>query len=163
MNQTYKYFGISIISFILAIFIFKSCEKPVSKEYLHTLNVDSIVNHTRNEEREIALLNKIAKSQIDTIYKDRHHYHTIRRDSLIPCETKLILCDTIVVHDSIHDVTQDLIIAKQDSVINDWHKIHSSDSCEVVGLKKEVKRQKWQKRGIIAVWILREELGVVIK
>lgn len=108
------------IIILICILLFRECGKQSPTH--HAPNIDSIVNRVRTEEREIAMLNKISQSQTDTIYKDRHHYHTVRRDSLIPCETKLILCDTIVVHDSIHDITQDLIIAKQDSVIQDWLK-----------------------------------------
>lgn len=147
------------IIILICIILFRECGKqpPV----YHAPNIDSIINHVRTEEREIASLNKISTTQAGVIYIDRHHYHTVRHDSLIPCETKLMLCDTIIIHDSIHDVTQDLIIAKQDSVINDWHKIHSSDSCEVMGLKKEVNRQKWQKRGIITAWIVREGIGLI--
>lgn len=107
---------------------------------------DSIDLHRIKIENELLILKSLAKTQSDTIYTDRHHYHEVRRDSLIPCETKLILCDTIIVHDSIHDNTQDLIIVKQDSVIKDLKITRGIDSATIVGLVRRVKRERNKKR-----------------
>lgn len=134
-----------IILIVIAFFLGRSCGQ-VDGQAHNRVNVDSIVKSIRKQEKVIAVLEKKSNIQHDTIYKEHHHYHVIRRDSLIPCETKLVVCDTILVHDSIHDTTQDLIIAKQDTVIKEWNLVHAQDSATIGGLKKEnkkLRRQMW--------------------
>lgn len=158
MNRKYFLYFFIAVTFIIVFFLGRSCSGSPK-----IVKTNAEVKTVLKEERVIAKMKETAFIQHDTILKERHHYHTIRRDSLIPCETKLVICDTILVHDSIHDITQDLIIARQDIVIVEWHVIHSQDSTSILSLKKEVRKQKWQKRVIIALWVLREGVGLINK
>jgi hypothetical protein len=146
-----------ILATVIVVLLWKSCNHVAPPNY--RINVDSILNSITAEEVEIATLKDLASGQTDTIYKERHHYHTIRKDSLITCEDKLVICDTIIIHDSIHDITQDLIIAKQDTVIQKWHLVHSVDSASIAMLSKENRRLKRKNRWLSVLNVVQAGLN----
>ena len=116
------------------------------------------------------------KAKIDSLstyitveYLDRVEYRTrfktVRHDSLIPCETKLLTCDTLILKDDslINDLlVKDTVNTRFNMYLVNRIKTDSivlSDTCKYFG--KEIKKQKWIKRLIIAAWIGREAVGVV--
>ena len=78
-----------------------------------------------------------------------------------PCYTEIVpfiqACDTVIKADSvlIGDLKK---VIELDSIILVKTINNKNDTIKL--LTKEVKKQKWQKRGILALWILREGLGV---
>lgn len=140
MKQIHKY--IAIIILLIIVFFFGWCSR--NPEPIQT-DTKQLVKKAQKKEAKI---NKEVTQAIvihDTIVKIRHHYHEVRRDSLIPCETKLVICDTLIMRDSILDARKDTIITDLRGLVGTWKEVHSSDSITIVGLKKEVKRQKIQK------------------
>lgn len=97
--------------------------------------------------------------------KYRTKFNTIRHDSLIPCETKLLVCDTLILKDDslINDLlVKDTVNTRFNMYLVNRIKTDSivlSDTCKY--FNKEIKKQKWIKRLIIAAWIGREAVGVV--
>jgi hypothetical protein len=127
-------FGILTAALVVVIGI-KSCDKPI---YVPTKEV------VKAHVQEAKIKTELAKAIVlhDTILKWRIKYKKIRYDSLIPCEIKLITCDTIILKDSTLIAAQDSIIDHYSALVSDWKHIHSSDSTSIIGLNKEVKKQK---------------------
>lgn len=104
--------------------------------------------------------------------KVRHHWHTIKHDSLIPVPVLVQVCDSALAADSVHSAMQHLVILSQDGEIKNLREViridstnhrQEVDSLKQVnkGLKKEVRRQKLQKIGILTIWAIREGVGVL--
>lgn len=141
MKTTLYTIVIIILTAVACCLILRSCVKPVSKENLHTETKLVLAKESKIHARE-----KKAKIIHDTVTKWRTRYKAVRYDSLIPCETKLVICDTIVIKDSLLISKLEGIQLTQDSVIKDWHTIHANDSTALRRANKEVKKQKKQKQ-----------------
>jgi len=69
-------------------------------------------------------------------------WRTIRHDSLIPCEDKLVIFDTILSVDSllISDLKHEISIS--DTIISNYQKVVYNDSIMIIGLNKSIRKQK---------------------
>lgn len=103
--------------------------------------------------------------------KVRHHWHTIKHDSLIPVPVLVQVCDSALAADSVHSAIQELVILNQDGEIKHLREVIRIDSTNSAykvdslitankGLKKEVRKQKIQKWLIGAAWLVREGVGL---
>lgn len=93
----------------------------------------------------------------------RKKWQQARHDSIIPCEELLVYCDTLILKDDslINDLlVKDTVNTRFNMYLVNRIKTDSivlSDTCKYFG--KEIKKQKWIKRLIIAAWIGREAVG----
>lgn len=135
-NQILKYFPYLVI-IILVIVLFRNCG-----ETEHIVNISPIKKEIIKEKK--------AKDSIHekVIYKDSIRtkivvkWKVIRHDSLIPCETKLVICDTLIEQDSglisslkAEILVDNLIIHNQDTIIK-------NDSIALKKANRKLKRQK---------------------
>lgn len=136
-DRLYKLFilGCLIVLALIISDMFKSCKKE-------QININPIKETIKED-----LKRKDSVKEI-IVYRDSvrkvvvHHWHTIRKDSLIPCETKLIVCDTLIKVDSllITDLKHEINIG--DSIIKNYQKVVLIDSNTIVGLKKDLRKQR---------------------
>lgn len=95
----------------------------------------------------------------------RKKWQQARHDSIIPCEELLVYCDTLILKDDslINDLlVKDTVNTRFNMYLVNRIKTDSivlSDTCKYFG--KEIKKQKWIKRLIIAAWGAREVIGVI--
>lgn len=90
---------------------------------------------------------------IKTIYQERivTKWRDIRHDSLIPCETKLLVADTVIWADS-------SLIFAQKVLINVQGEIIAGQDTVITGLKKQVKKERNKKR----LWMVLMGVAVVV-
>jgi hypothetical protein len=121
---------------IIICFIPRTCEK---EGYGKTPNaIKDTINHVKKQ----ADSNKVV-----VVYKDsiRTRYVTkwkeIRHDSLIPCETKLVHCDTLLLADSslIYSLKQAVFL--DSIIIGNYQKLSIQDSTKIARLERVVKRR----------------------
>lgn len=150
-GYTKDFIFLIIIAFLLFTQI-RHCSKPIPTTPLKDLVKKQI--QKKDSVQKIIIYRDSIRTKI--IIK----YRQIRHDSITPCEEKLVICDTVLVKDSaliseykelkrvdssiIH--TQGLIIRRDSVVLNDTCKYY----------RKKIRRLKWEKRGILAMWIVRE-------
>lgn len=90
-------------------------------------------------ERIVLLKSKAEKQKDTVIYRERVRtkyvvmWKEVRRDSLIPCETKLLVADTVILIDS-------SLIAAQKILINELDEIVKGQDTIVKSLTKQVKQ-----------------------
>ena len=100
----------------------------------------------KQQVKELMVLGDSVKK--DIVYRDsiRTIYITkwkpIRHDSLIPCETKLLVCDTILLADSALISEYKTKAMFDSSIISHQASIIANDSVKLSKLAKELKRQK---------------------
>lgn len=139
---------------VLTFFLGKSCasKPPVLPDKTENLKKEKV------QEKKI---------RAEVVRKDSivHHWHTVyqkeRYDSIIPCPEKLVVADTVIFQDSslIYSLKRDL--SKLDTIIAIQEIIAKNDSISIVGLKKEIKRQKKQKWLIGGLVVLFGGIAVV--
>jgi len=126
-------FYIAII--ILIIIFWKGCGSPSQVTNSTSFDLkhysDSLAADARRQEHERDILLGIINGKTDTLKKVIHHWHTSRHDSLIPCETKLLICDTLVLNDSILQAEKDTVIAKDTRLLKQYKKVRTADSTNI--------------------------------
>ncbi len=153
MLQLLKTYLPYLLVIIVTVIILKSCQSDTVVYSKPTVIYKKIIKWEKQVDSTKAQVKKddsvhtklIIKWRIkaaDTIYK--------------VCDSLIIVCNDIITVDSTEINSLKHINNLQDSIITDQKVSHYNDSLEIKGLKKEIKRQKWQKRGVIAAWTLRE-------
>jgi hypothetical protein len=154
-----------IASYALAMFLaaiillicFHDCSRNVNGKKTET---DSIKFQVKKDKvkadsvRTIIVYRDSIRTKIITKWKE------VRHDSLIPCETKLLVCDTVIKVDStlISELKEgrridSAIIYNQDLVIR-------ADSFAFCELRKDLKREKRKKRLIAVLAVIAAGLAV---
>jgi hypothetical protein len=86
----------------------------------------------------------------------------IKNNPQLPCDSVIPvvinLCDSIIKQDSSTIVSLKEVIKQDSSLFVDYQEQHRNDSTEIANLKKEVKKQKRQKNGIIALFATYESV-----
>jgi len=138
---------ISIIAFLLAL---RSCEQPKQAK----TDTSQLRQFIATNKAKLTVLKPIIiyKDSIRTKYVTK--WKEVRHDSLIPCPEKLAIADTVIYRDSSLISSLKLLCKIDSSIIADQSKVIVSDSITIKGLKKEVKKQKRQKRILAAIAIL---------
>lgn len=149
-----RYKDIAILALVICLLILATCKRKVIVTGISPIKADV---------SKQAELKQVVKKEKEIVKVDVIRYRYIKTLRL-PCDslyTEVVsICDTIIIHDSILIASQDAVI-KQDSVVEkDMVKLYSDT---LKGLRTQVKRLKWQKRGIIALWIAREGVGIASK
>jgi len=131
MKQIYKYIGLSFLTVLVVVFFMRKC----SNSEIPNLN-------NPLKERVVYLKADQKKLKDSIVYKEvvRTKYlvmwKEVRHDSLIPCETKLLVCDTIIRADSAVIVAQALVIKKSDVIIATQDSVIKMDSIALKSNKK---------------------------
>jgi hypothetical protein len=159
---------------LVCLLIFRECDKPAPLTPAPKINVDSLKKEIRNQVEERNSLLKLAQVQDSTRVKYVTKWRSVRtiiHDTVIHQDSVIKLvqtCDSVIAYDSLQISTLRAANQKADTVIMNYQKVVHADSltakhlCDSIsGLRKEVRKQKWQKRGIIAAWILREVAGII--
>lgn len=163
-----RFYQITIIILVCLVLLlgFKSCDQKTSYIIPDTSTLKKRILKVHREairaERKAAISHTIA-------VKGRDRWHKVKdriivKDSLIRRDSVVYLaqeCDTAISKYSIALADKDTVILKYKNLNLLKDSLHAADSTAIRELKREVRRQKWQKRGIIAAWILREGAGVV--
>ena len=132
------------IPFLIAIIIlllFKQCQ-PDNEGKFNENKIDSL-------KQRIDALNGTQKQLKDTViykekivYKYRDRYHETRHDSLMPCEEKLIICDTLIQADSSLIKSLKDVIIIDSCIISTQSIVIKTDSVLIKQQKKQLRKQK---------------------
>ena len=133
---------IGVLSAVICLLLFNKCgsPEPVKNDYNHT--VDSLKNKITDLEAIQSELKDTVFYKEKIVYRWRDRYHETRHDSLIPCEEKLVICDTLIQADSSLIASQKAVIKIDSTIIGEQAKVIKIDSIEIKRLNKEVKKQK---------------------
>lgn len=157
-NKTWIYGILTAALFLLTVVVLvRSCERP-----------DSIVVETDHIKTAIAKIQAKKDSvkpiiQIQTVevVKYRERWHRLKDTIYIPsgCDTvfKTIVsaCDSVIQKDSILISSLQFQARLDSSIISDQGKIIRADSLTILGLNKEVRKQKRHKRiALIAAGVI---------
>lgn len=164
MKKFYDKYSLLIILLLFVgcvFFAFKNCGgeiKPVSP-VIPKLKADL------KKEAE-AKKEAIPTVSINTVYITKWKEVKIYAGKM-PCDTALEyvihFCDTIVQKDTLAINALKKVILAQDTVIKDFQVLVHNDSIQIKDLSKKLRRQKLKTKGIIALWLVREAVGVGAK
>ena len=150
MKQSTKYL-LLIIAVMLIIIMVQFCSQKGSVVIPNNSNLKlSIATNKAKAEKLKPII--IIKDSIRTKYVTK--WKEVRHDSLIPCPEKLAVADTVIYQDSSLIYSLKLLCKIDSNIIAEQSKVISADSITIKGLKKEVKKQKRQKRILAAIAIL---------
>lgn len=150
--KKYYYLPFILVLIIFAL-IYKQCNNkvitPIPNNKELKKNIDSILS-------EIAILKPLERSadSVRTIIKWK--YKTLH--DTIPCEIKLVYCDSVVYRDSISISYKDSIIVKYDSLFPKYQLLAKIDSITIDSLTRS--RKKFWK-GFKIGFVLGNITGVV--
>lgn len=145
-NRNYYLLGGIILTMVI-LFTVSKCNRGQSVPQFH------IETKVRDSIRTVIEY----KDSIRTKYI--HHWHTIRYDSLIPCETLVLFCDTIIRIDSseIASLKAELV---QDSIIEaQLYENIRKDTTVIRKLNKSLKRQKFITKVAFATGVIAGSVG----
>ena len=128
----------AITATVIILLCFKSCgtEKPI---------ID-LTDTLKKQVRELRAKSDSVKTEI--VYRDSirtkivYKYREIRHDSLIPCETKLLVCDTLLLADSALIFEYKTKAMFDSSIISHQGAIISMDSSRIAQLNKALSKSK---------------------
>ena len=124
---------------VIVLVCWKGCGNPVVKESLTTPIKAKVATYKQDQKKlkDSIVYRDVIRTKYLVMWKE------VRHDSIIPCETKLLVCDTLILQDSalissLRAVikTDSLIILSQDSIIR-------IDSIALRSNKKFWKGFKW--------------------
>lgn len=120
------------VSFTVGALLFSKCDdkqaKPntiIQKQLIERQRIDTVI---------------IRKDSIRTKYVTR--YRTIRHDSIIPCEIKLALCDTVIRVDSSLIASLKQEIKLDSAILQNYATITKQDSVIIAKLERKLRRSK---------------------
>ena len=156
-NFFIKFLLFACVLLVACIFMFKGCDDDVT--YTNNDN-DSlklvIANQNIIKDSLLAEVKKKDTIRVEVIKK----YRILKHDTIFAniCAPIIQLCDSIILVDSSLIVDLKHVIKVDSVIIGNYKKVTHNDSLSIVGLNKEVKKQKRQKKWLI-VWFV--GLGVV--
>jgi len=156
-NFFIKFLLFACVLLVACIFMFKGCDDDVT--YTNNDN-DSlklvIANQNIIKDSLLAEVKKKDTIRVEVIKK----YRILKHDTIYAniCAPIIQLCDSIILVDSSLIVDLKHVIKVDSVIIGNYKKVTHNDSLSIVGLNKEVKKQKRQKKWLI-VWFV--GLGVV--
>ncbi len=140
---------------VVTLLIFRGCgdmapEQPITPDKTDSLKaviseqyerrIDSIIAIKKKDSVRVEYVTRWRKMKGDTAY--------IPCDSILP---KIVnLCDSIIYVDSSQIATMKSVIAMDDSIISNYKKVVENDSITIVGLNKQIKKHKRQKKWLVA-------------
>lgn len=164
MKKFYDKYSWLIIILLLVIIGLKFCSPSTSRK--ETTVPISLKNETRIKDSFRTVIKYHDSTRVKTVIKHRELIKTILKDSTA-CFTEVLYvsesCEDVMAKDSIlisslygQHKNDSIISLKKDSIIT-----QKSDSIST--LSKKLKWQKLKTKGIIALWVIREAVGVGAK
>lgn len=145
-----------LITIVVCWFLFRGCNKPEPVVADNGVYDSLRINEAKSDSfktvvvyRDSIRVNSLVKWR--TVTREIHDtlYHEI-----------IAICDTLVYHDSLAIEARDKVISQDSNVKRILFKIIEQKNDSIGLLSKQVRREKWLKRGVIALWVLREGVGV---
>ena len=157
-NFFIKFLLFACVLLVACIFMFKGCDEDVTYtdfEYTDSLK-NVIAEQTKVKDSLLVEVKKKDTIRVEVIKK----YRILKHDTIYAniCAPIIQLCDSIILVDSSLIVDLKHVIKVDSVIIGNYKKVTHNDSLSIVGLNKEVKKQKRQKKWLI-VWFV--GLGVV--
>ena len=127
-----------VLLVITLLLLFKDCGSNSEKPN-HT-DKDSLIQANADLQADISILKDLTKGSdsVRIMYRNRY----ISLHDTIPCDIKLVYCDSVIYHDSIAINYRDSIIYKFDTLTANYQKVAKIDSSTIVQLKKDNKKLK---------------------
>ena len=133
MNKPNYYLPFILILIIFAL-LYKQCDNKVITQPSNShvkKQIDSIHD-------EIELLKPLEHSADSIRVITKWKYRTLH--DTIPCEIKLVYCDSVVYRDSISIIYKDSILSKYDSLFPKYQMLAKIDSCTIDSLIRSRKK-----------------------
>jgi hypothetical protein len=123
---------------IILMLVFKKCNNNVITPIPDNKELKADI---RSDEADIALLKPLERSadSVRTVIKWK--YRTLH--DTIPCEIKLVYCDSVIYRDSISIVYKDSILSKYDSLFPKYQRLAKIDSLTIDSLSRS-NRKFWK-------------------
>lgn len=121
-----------ILLVITLLLLFKDCsgsDKPVHSDK------DSLIQVNADLQADISILKDLAANSDSVRIEYKYRYRTLH--DTIPCEIKLVYCDSVIYHDSIAINYRDSIIFKFDTLTANYQKVAKIDSLTIDSLKRD--------------------------
>lgn len=93
---------------------------------------DSLIQANADLQADIAILKDLTRSNDSVRIEYKYRYRTLH--DTIPCEIKLVYCDSVIYHDSIAINYRDSIIFKFDTLTANYQKVAKIDSLTIDSL-----------------------------
>lgn len=148
INKLLKYLPYAVI-LVLLIILFRNCGKtepiidisPIKKEIIKDKKIKDSIHEK-----------VIYKDSIRT--KIVAKWKVIRKDSLIPCETKLLVCDTLLMADSslIQSLKAELVVS--DLIIHNQSEVIKTDSIALKKADRKLRRQKILTKAVAVLGVI---------
>jgi hypothetical protein len=167
MKPKTRYILIPFLLTIIALLLFKVFSSNYHEIEGIKINTDSIkVQVYRNLSLRSKLIEKANKSDsVRTIYVTRWREKIKPIVDSIPCDSALKIvvqeCDTIIVKDSVAISDLKRVIVQDSIIITDQQKIIQGDSIQILGLKKDLKKQKRLTRLVAAIAVVLGDLQLL--
>lgn len=136
-----------IIVLILLLITLHFCDNKKDINTKQTINVDSVKDVIRHEFDEKEKILKLVTNNDSVRIEKVDRWHEVKGEiKYLPCDSVLPqivnICDSIIIVDSTEIGNLKHLNIVNDSIIHNYQIIVKSDSNQIVGLKKEVKKQK---------------------
>jgi hypothetical protein len=125
-----------ILIIIFLILIWNKCNYIVITP-VHS-DKDSLIQANADLQADISILKDLAKSSDSVRIEYKYKYRTLH--DTIPCEIKLVYCDSVIYHDSIAINYRDSIIYKFDTLTANYQKVAKIDSLTIDSLSRSRKK-----------------------
>jgi hypothetical protein len=119
-----------VLLVITLLLLFKDCgsnsEKPNQSDK------DSLIQANTDLQADISILKDLTANSDSVRIEYKYRYRTLH--DTIPCEIKLVYCDSVIYHDSIAINYRDSIIYKFDTLTANYQKVAKIDSLTIDSL-----------------------------
>ena len=141
------------IPFILILIIFALLYKQCDNKVITPDNKAHVKKSIDSIHDEIELLKPLEHSADSIRVITKWKYRTLH--DTIPCEIKLIYCDSVIYRDSISIIYKDSILSKYDSLFPKYQMLAKIDSCTIDSLIRSRKKfWKGFKVGFVTGYVL---------
>jgi hypothetical protein len=126
------------LPFFLVLIIFALLYKQCDNKVITPPSNKAVKDSINSIQADIAILKPLGKraDSVRTIIKWK--YKTLH--DTIPCEIKLIYCDSVIYRDSISIIYKDSILSKYDSLFPKYQLLAKIDSCTIDSLTRSRKK-----------------------
>lgn len=126
------------IPFILILIIFALLYKQCDNKVITPPSNKALKDSINSIQADIAILKPLERSADSIRVITKWKYKTLH--DTIPCEIKLVYCDSVVYRDSISIIYKDSILSKYDSLFPKYQLLAKIDSCTIDSLIRSRKK-----------------------
>lgn len=162
-----KMTAFTIVMAVACVFLFKGCDDNVGSPSTNlSKENDSLKMVNAEKDRINDSLLGLSKGHDSVRVEYVTKWRKLKQDTAyIPCDSLLkitrIVCDTIMYNDSAHISVLKQVIKNDSITKSNYKKIINNDSITIVGLNKEVKKQKRQKKIFGGVAVVAAAIAII--